>query len=224
MLQAVIERGITGENVAAMEKLVGLYERMEDQRAEREFAQAFVALQSEMPKVQATRPVPNKDGTQRYKFAPFEDIMAQVGPMLQKHGFTVCFSSKFENDRIIASCTLQHVGGHKRTNDFAVRVGSGPPGATVSQADGAASTYSKRFALCDSLNIVISHLDNDARLEGGTITKDQADELERRVNETNSDKKIFLQLAGATLFSEIPAAKYDLLDEMLTRKERKAAK
>lgn len=221
MLHAVIERGVSNDNVAALEKLVGLYERMEDQRAERAFAQAFVQLQGEMPKVQATKAVPNNDGGVRFRFAPFEDLMAQVGPILQRHGFTVSFSSRVDTNRIISTCTLQHHGGHKRSNDFAVRIGSGPPKASEAQADGAAATYAKRFALTEALNIVVAHLDSDARLEGGTISKDQADELARRVAETNSNRAGFLKLAGATDFSSIKAGKYEVLDEVLATRERR---
>jgi hypothetical protein len=221
MLQAVVAKGVSAENVAAVEAIVKLYERMEERSSEKEFAQAFVQLQGEMPKVQATKPVPNKDGSVRFRFAPFEDLMAQVGPILQRHGFTVSFSSRVDGNRIISTCTLQHHGGHKRSNDFAVRIGSGPPAASEAQSDGAAATYAKRFALTESLNIVVAHLDSDARLEGGMITSDQAEELARRVAETNSNRAAFLKLAGAKDFTSIAVAKYDILDEMLASKERR---
>lgn len=218
MLQAVIEKGVTQENVAAVEQIVKLYERMQDRDAEKAFAQAFNALQTEMKSVQATRAVPNNDGTIRYRFAPYELIMEQVRPMLEKHGFTVTFSTDFADGRMIKSCTLQHIGGHSKTNKFAVRIGSGPPKASEAQADGAASTYAKRFALCDALNITIE-TDSDARAEGAPITPEQADELERRVAETNSNRSAFLKLAGAATFTEIASTKYDMLDQLLARKE-----
>lgn len=219
MLQAVISKGVTQENVAAIEKLVGLYERMEDKSAEKQFAVAFVDLQSEMKAVKAVKPVPNRDGSIRYKFAPYEELMEQVSPLLKKHGFTVTFSTDYKENRLIKTCTLQHVGGHKRDNSFAVRIGSGPPGATETQADGAAATYAKRGALADCLNIVIEH-DDDARAEGGSITADQAKELQRRVRETGTDEARFLKYAGSDKFENIPAAKFSLLDENLRKKEK----
>lgn len=220
MLQAVVQKGVTAENVAAVEQIVKLYERMEDKKAEKEFAAAFVRLQAEMRSVKATKAVPNKDGSIRYTFAPFEEIMAEVGPKLEAHGFTVSFSTEFDEKRLVKSCTLRHIGGHSQTNKFAVRVGSGPPSASEAQADGAASTYAKRFALCDALNILIEK-DSDARAEGGNITAEQVEELSRRVQETNSDRAAFLKFAGAKTFAEIRAAKYDVLDQYLTRKEQR---
>lgn len=214
-IQAIAERILTGDitndKLAMIKDLVAM-------DAERQFNAAFVALQAEMPKVKATKAIPNRDGTVRSTFAPYEEIMEQVAPLLQKHGFTVTFSTDFKEGRIIKLCTLAHAG-HKRTNSFAVRIGSGPPGCSEAQADGAAGTYAKRGALCDCLNISIDH-DTDARAEGETITTSQADELERRVKLTNSNVAAFLKYAGnVKSFAEIPASAYERCDEMLAKKE-----
>lgn len=222
MLAAVIERGVSNDNVDALGKLVDLYERVEAKNAEKAFAAAFVALQSEVPNVKATKGVPSNDGTIRYHFAPYEEIMHQVAPILQKNGFTVTFSMDYRENRLIQTCTLMHVGGHSRSNTFAVRVGSGPPKASECQADGAASTYAKRFALCAALNIVIDS-DTDARAEGSPVTKAQADELEHRVKMTNSNVVQFLKFAGAAKFSEIMSSRYSQLDELLRKKEQQHA-
>lgn len=228
-MQAMIDKGVTQENVGAFRELVLLSEHMEDRNSERAFATAFVALQSDLKAVKATRPVPNNDGTTRYMFAPYEELMRQVGPILQQHGFTVSFSNDFKEGRLIEICTLQHTGGAKRVNSFAVRIGSGPPKATETQADGAAATYAKRFALCDALNIVVERLDDDARAEGSPITEAQAEELQRRVAETNSNELAFLKLAGVTgiagkptmdHYRAIMSTKYAMLDGMLAKKER----
>ncbi len=219
MMQSMIDRGITSENVAAFKELVMLSEHMEDRGSVKRFAEAFVALQAEMQNVKAVRPVPNNDGTVRYRYAPFDEIMKEVGPRLKAHGFTVAFSTDYAEGRLIKICELTHVGGHSKSNKFAVRIGQGPPKSTETQADGAASTYAKRGALCDCLNIVIDH-DDDARAEGGTVTAEQAQELEHRARMTNSNIPAFLKYAGASKFSEIPAAKYVILDEFLRIKER----
>ena len=220
MLQGVLAGGVTGDNVAAVTELTKLWKQTQEWDAEKQFVEAFVRLQAEMPSVQATVAVPNNDGSIRYRFAPFEQIMQQVQPMLQKHGFTVSFDSLTEPDRITSTCVLQHIGGHKRSNKFGVRIGAGPPKATVTQADGAAATYAKRFALTEALNIVVSHLDDDARNEGGPITSEQAISLANRVLATKSDSKAFLRFANSESFEEIPSVKYPMLDEMLRRKEK----
>lgn len=226
MIQAAIEKGVTPENMAVVERLVALMERMEDKAAEKQFASAFVALQSEMPSVQATKAVPDKYGNIKYHFAPYEEIMAQIKPLLQKHGFTVTFSMGFSEGRVIQECTLQHIGGHLRTNKFMARVGNGPPGSSEAQGDGAASTYAKRFALCNALNIV-TDIDTDgrgdARAEGAPISKDHAAYLKELVRETKSDEVAFLKFAGAKDYADIGEEKYDRLVAALHKKQKEGS-
>lgn len=228
MLYAVVQKGVTSESVAVVEKMAALYERMQEKESEKEFAAAFAALQGETPRVKAMRVVPNNDGTPRYVYAPFEEIMAQVSPILLKHGFTVSFSTDYAEGRLIKNLTLQHVGGHKQVTHFAVRIGSGPPRANESQADGAASTYAKRFALCEALNIVIDK-DYDARSEGACITEQEAMNLHQRVKDTGSNEAAFLkfchvQSSNPPTFGDylkIPNAMLEPAHEMLLRKENR---
>jgi ERF superfamily len=243
MMQGVLSGDLTEQKVAALDKLTGLMERFEAKRNERFFNEAFVALQREMPKVQANRPVMNSEksgGGLRYKFAPYEDIMAQVQPFLMKHGFTVSYSQRYDGPRIIVKCVLRHAKGHHVENECAVRIGKGPPGATETQGDGAASTYAKRFALCDALNIVIGKdtdggQDDDASVDGANITKEQADDFRRRVKAAKLDEFVFLSAAQAgdlspdsataeqvyAAYESIPASMWVELDTRLKRKEQR---
>jgi len=219
MLQAVIEKGVSGENVAALEKLVTLYEHMEARNAEKQFNSAFVALQSEMPAIVATTVIPN-----RGKYEKFEDVMKVVGPLLAAHGFSVSFSMDFKDNRILETCHLKHEGGHSQSNSFAVRVGKAD---TETQADCKAATTAKRNALLNALNIVIRQdcltEESDASIEGdpnAKVTEEQAKSLEIRVAKTNSNVDAFLKFAGVGQFYDIRASRYAELDALLTRKEK----
>ena len=220
MMQAIIDKGVTTENVKALEALVGLKERMDERDAKRAFLEAYVALQAEMPRVTAQRAVPNANGSIRYTYAPFEDIMAQVRPVLKRCGFAVSFSAESEDDkRMVMLCTLSHVSGHSQTTRFAVRIGKGPPGASESQGDGAASTYAKRFALCNALNIVIGE-DNDARAEGNleTISPDESKAFQARCIKLGVDQAKFLAFAKSESFEKIQASRFVELDAILKKK------
>jgi hypothetical protein len=217
MLEAVVKGGVTSENVAAIEKLTELWWKTQERDAEREFNEAFVALQKEMPVIVAQTVIPN-----RGKYERFEDIMNVISPLLTKHGFSVSFSNDFNENRILETCHLSHIGGHSRKNSFAVRVGGKSDSET--QADCKAATTAKRNALLNALNVIIRQdflqdEDNDPRNLGETISREQAEELERRVKETNSDVFAFLKLADAPKFSEIMSGKYEMLDAMLRKKE-----
>ena len=221
MLNAVIQKGISSENVGALEKLVELYERMEVRNAEKSFALAFTTLQAELPTIVASTPIKN-----RGKYEKFEDVMRQIAGPLQKNGFSVSFSMDVNDKRIVETCHLTHIDGHTRTNSFAVRVGNNSDSET--QADCKAATTAKRNALLNALNIVIrqdalqDEEGGDASIEGDPnkfVTPEQADEIERRVKETNSIVAAFLKFAGAPTFREIKANKYSEIDDMLHRKE-----
>jgi ERF superfamily protein len=224
LMERVIQTGITPDSVSVLERMMALHERNQAKMAEQEFAKAFAALQRDMPKIHATRPVESK-GVLMYKFAPYEDIMTQAKPLLSEHGFAVSFDTKWEDARIIVTCTLMHTGGHSKSNSFAARVGNGPPNASAGQADMAVKTLAKRGALCDALNIVVEHDTDgdDARIEGCYILPEQAQEIFALLRETKSDLSKFLTFAKADSIEKICSARFDDVRDMLVRKKRKAS-
>lgn len=219
MLQTVIEKGVTSENVTALEQLVGLYERLEAKNAEKAFNSAFVELQNELPVIVAQSVIPN-----RGKYERFEDVMHVVKPLLIKNGFAVSFEQLADDKRIKVTCHLRHVGGHSQSTPFAVRLGGKADSDT--QADCKASTTAKRNALLQALNIVIRQDclqdEDDAHNEGGYISQQQADELRDWVSNLGADPIAFLEYASATKFEEIHINRLEALHGALRKKEKEA--
>ncbi len=229
MLQGALSNIQTGEiterHVDVLGKMMDLYERNEKRTAEKDFASALTDLQGETMRVQATKAVDQKsDGTCRYRFAPYETIMAAVQPMLTRHGFSITFDTEVGDNRLTSICTLMHKSGHARQNRFAVRYGK-PPGSSDAQGDMATKSYAKRGALCDALNISIEHDTDgdDARGLGAPITAKQAADLRDRVEACGADEPKFLAMAGAANYESIPESKLNELHEALAKKERKNA-
>lgn len=229
-----IQRGeVTPQHVEVLCQMMDLYERNEKREAEKAFASALTELQGETIRVQATKAVDVKNGVPRYTFAPYEEIMQLVQPMLTRHGFSITFDTKVDDQRLTSVCTLTHKAGHSRSNQFSVRF-SKPPGCSDAQGDMSTKSYAKRGALCDALNIVVDH-DDDARMVGKPIGKERGLELRRRVVETKSDEIAFLKFAGVNVnedeldcheaydeaYAEISDERYDSLDDILRRKEGK---
>lgn len=215
MMQAIIAKGITGDNVTALERLATLHERMQEKEAERAFARAFVGLQKDLPVIVASTEIPK-----RGKYERFEDVMAQIQPHLTEHGFTVTFSQTFNGERITETCRLTHTGGHFKENCFTVRTG---PADSATQSDCKASTTAKRNALLNALNIVIRQdmlqdEEADARLEGEPVTREQADRLRQMCAQVGASVPKFLAYAGAQSFEDIRAARYSQLLAELHRK------
>ncbi len=221
LLREVIDKGLNSESVAVFGELLKYQREMEADTAKKDFARDFIALQAEMQHVSATREVKNKDGSPRYSFVPYEDLMRAVAPILKKHNFTVSFSTDYTTTmpfRLIKTCILTHAGGHSQRNDFAVRI-SEIPGNSMAQCDGGASTFAKRYALCDALNIVCDH-DDDARAEGGAVSDEQAAMLELMVKKLKIIPETFLAHAGADSFALISVSKYEMLLDALKKRER----
>ena len=220
LLEAIVKGGVTTESVAALEKLTSLYERMEDRNAEKAFAQSFAGLQTDLPTIVASSVIPN-----RGKYERFEDVMRQVQPHLNKHGFSVSFSMDFRENRILETCHLTHVLGHTRSNSFAVRAGGKADSDT--QSDCKAATTAKRNALLNALNIVIrqdvfqNDDGDDATIEGRFISAEKVQYLREQVRDTGSDETKFLAMAGAAKFEEITSGSYDVLVRALAAKARK---
>jgi hypothetical protein len=221
---------LTDTDVTALERLSDLYIKLQANDAEKQFAAAFNALQAELnkTKIVASKPVPNNDGTIRYKYAPYEEIRKQLDPFTQRYGFTITFSSEFKDGRIIQTCTLQHVAGHKRSNSFGARIGKGPPGSSDAQGDGAASTYAKRFALCDCFGIVIERdsdgAPTDARELGAPIGRDKVQYLREQLKEAGGSEEGLLKLAGVPTLEDVGEAVYPVLCRALEARKRAANK
>jgi hypothetical protein len=218
LIQKVIDGGVTETNVAALDKLLGVYERLEAKQAERRFNEAFVALQSELPVIVASTIIPN-----RGKYEKFEDVCRIVSPLLVKHGFTVSFSMEANENRILETCHLKHIGGHAQSNSFAVRAGGKSDSDT--QADCKAATTAKRNALLNCLNIVIRqdafNEEQDDTQDGSPINWEQVAYLKEQVKATGADEAAFLKFAGVHDYPEIGSARYDSLVAALAKKARK---
>lgn len=211
LLQSAMAQGVSADT---MEKYVDLYMKMESNNARKAFAAAFAKLQSELPRV-----VKNKSVDNKFKYAPMEDIMNDVGPVLTSNGFSVSFTTRIDAtggvERICAICKLTHTGGHSQDNEAAFRI---PPSTKVTndpQSDGVAASYAKRRALTDALNIITVGEDRDARNLGSFITIEQSNELFDRVDRTKTDKTRFLKLAESPDFKQIRCSKLATLQKYL---------
>lgn len=188
----------TPEDVSAFKSLVELDERMKDkqaaEKAKREFNMAFARLQKEIPRVRADKAV-EKDGRVLYNYASYQEIMAQVQPVLTANGFSIRFSQELADGRVTYTCHLIHEGGHSESTQYTVRSGRGAPGMNETKEDAAASSVAQRECLCDALNIIrVGRDSDDPRNVGQPITAEQAKSLLLRVEKLQlaADKEVKL--------------------------------
>lgn len=237
MMRAVIDANggtMNGDTVAVMKELAALQRDFEKGEAEKQFTRDFVRLKQALARnpVKALCEVKGNDGIVRYRFADLDEVDGKLAPIALDHGFTYSFGeAESAAGRITKVCRVQHIGGHSVSNSFTVSIGSGPPKCSASQVDGAAHTYAKRGALCDAFGIIADKdtdgappAGDDARFGGRPVTQSQADELRDFCEQSKSDRAKFLVHAGvgeAGRFEDIPAARFEDLQELLIRKIKK---
>lgn len=228
-------------DVAKLDALLGMQERMEARQAEREFAAAFGRLSADLPRVKKNGTidlgVDKQNGKVRgsLPFARWEDIDKVIRPLMIREGFTLSFDSDprpGEGGGLIVTGKLMHRDGHIRTASMPLSLDSGP-GRNNLQAMGSTLSYGKRYCAEMLLNIVREGEDDDGK-RGGTkyITPEQVQELVDLAAAAGRPEGPFLQrlFAGAVRsFDEIEAgsgflAAKGTLEAVIDQRRRAAQK
>lgn len=219
-LKVMIDKGITAENVSAVKELAGLYEHMQDRKAQQDFAKALFRVRKSTFSIEADKAVKDREGKVTFTYASEREIMDKLDPILLQHGFTTLSGQTEEGGKITISITLIHEAGHQESRSYTVRTLQSNSMLDPAKADAGAATLAWRHLVIKMFGLK-SHIveSDDARLEGEKITPEQAEELERRVNLLNLNVSAFLKLAGAATFSEIRSEKYNNADAWLRKKE-----
>lgn len=182
-------------DVAKLQALLAMQERMEAREAEVEFSRALHAAQAEIPPVSKNGTVELGQGKGSYAFATYEDVMKVLQPIMDKHGFTVTFDMaerSVQGGGAVMTGKLTK-GGHSVTASIPLALDAGP-GRNNLQAMGSTASYGRRYVLELLFNIVRTGADDDGR-RGGTklVTTEQAAEIDTLLRETKTDAAKFLQ-------------------------------
>jgi len=218
---------------AKFKDLVLLQEHMEDRQAVAAFNAAFVVMQPKLPRIKKNGvleyPVDkNKpEGAKRKvaNFATWEDIDAEIRPILTEHGFALSFSRTIEGSTLTVTAVLRHSAGHSTETP-------GPPlpcdssgGKNNIQGWGSALSYGKRYAATMALNIVTENQDDDGKLAGMSFLKsEQIEDLRILITETGTDERRFLDLFGVADLADLQQSHHVVARNMLLQKREMASK
>ena len=198
-------------DVEKLERLMALFERDNERKAQVEFNQAFAEMQSEIGTVTKSKQGHN------YKYATLEDIVDIVRPVLQSFGFAVSFSVD-TSSKVSVTCTLMHKGGHSISTTMLLDVDkSGSKNAV--QALGSSVSYGKRYTLSSLLNIATRD-DDDAQSamqrDNRIITSAQSAALETKFDKLPESRQVEFNkwlnddLRAASI-AEIRACNYNMV-------------
>lgn len=148
-LMSMIERVCVDKDadLAKLEKMIDMQERILDRNAKQAFAADFAAMQIELPRISE-----NGRGHNSSKYALLEDINDKTRPVLNKYGFGVSFSLDQTDSKVIVKAKLSHRLGHYEETCLSLPLDTSGNKNGV-QAAGSTISYGKRYAICALLNI-----------------------------------------------------------------------
>lgn len=221
----VISRAANDPNtdVAKMEKLLEMFERISAKKAETEFNQAMTLAQSEMGRVAADAENPQT----RSQYASYAKLDKALRPIYTRHSFSLSFdtadSPKADHIRVVAYVAR---GGYSRTHQVDMPAdGKGAKGGDVmtkTHAAGAAMSYGMRYLLKAIFNVAVGAEDTDGNMPAETISDTQIADLEALITETKADRAKFLRYCKVESFAQIPAANFSHVVKMLETKRARS--
>ena len=185
------------------------------------FSRDFFKLRKSAGVIYADKQVKDLSGRIMFKYCSPEAIQDALEPLLIQNGFTTLFGQEINDALTTINLTLIHEMGHQETRHYSIRSISPNKSMDGAKCDTGSATMALRHLQIKMFGLKTRiRAEDDARMEGEPITKEQAESLAHRVAMTNSDKVRFLAVAGAATFAEIPSAKYAMLSDMLAKKEQ----
>lgn len=171
----MIERVALDPNsdVAKLEKMIDLQERVMARQAKEQFDSAMLQFQIEKPILEKASKGHNS------KYAKLEYIQSVIEPVLRKFGLFVRWNTQATNDgKTRVTCICSHIGGHSESSSMDVAPDKGGSKSDI-QANGSAISYAQRYTMRSLLGLVIAE-DTDGQTKA-TITPVQVKILEKKL-------------------------------------------
>lgn len=148
-----------GADVATLERLMVVRTQLKAEAAKEAYFDSLAKFQAECPVIRKNRKVAIPGGP-NYSYAPLDQIIQKVQPLLDKHGFSVDRDAEIDDKWVTAIVTVHHRQGHSETKRFKVPAET-KAGMSPQQKYGAAGTFAERYAFCGALGIRTGDQDTD---------------------------------------------------------------
>lgn len=158
-----------GASVDTLERLMVVRTQLKAETAREAYFASLAAFQAECPIISKRRKVAIPGGA-NYAYAPLEEIVVKVQPLLEKHGFSHQEDSEITEGWVTAVVTITHRLGHAETKRFKVPSET-KAGMSPQQKYGAAMTFATRYAFCAALGIRTGETDTDCAPTDGPDVK-----------------------------------------------------
>jgi hypothetical protein len=148
-------------DLARLEHLTGVYERLKAREAEAAFGVALAALQAELPVIDEAGAILGPDGAPVATYATWEDTVEAIRPLLARHGFSLSFRpGRSAAGLPLVTGILRHAAGHCEEGALEL-----PPdttgGKNALQAIGSSTSYGQRYVARMLLSLASRGADDD---------------------------------------------------------------
>ena len=217
LIQAAMNPDIDADK---MERMLGMYERMEATTSRREFHDALSVMLPKLPEI-AKNGEAKSGNTRLYTYAKWEDINRAIKPILAEHGFSLTFRTAERDNGVLVTGVLSRSGHSEETHLLVPAEKSGA--MSGAQARGNATSYGKRYAAASLLNLVTSdEPDNDGGkpISGDYLTEQQVDHVRELLTKLGRTEEMFLEYCATkghrtTTIEGLPFEVYDDLVKAL---------
>jgi len=172
----------------AFEKLVNLVEKVQIDKAKREFYEAFAKFQSQVPPILKSSEVNMGAGRPRYNYASLYDIISKIQKPLGEANLSFRWEISNNNDIIEVTCILSHSGGYELQTS--IQAGKdATPGKSNVQAIASTITYLKRYTLVSLLGIGTADPDDDAQATVNIDKKQEINDKDKIIEQIKNELK-----------------------------------
>lgn len=206
---SVIQQMVTSGNfdVSVARELLEMQKDFMKQQGIINYNNDFALMSKEIPVIARTKK------THTTFYAPLEDIVKAVQPILSKYGFSISFTTEQQGlEAVTVNCILQHKDGHSTKTALTLPTKAVNNSMNAMQAIGAAISYGKRYTICGILNIATAQDDDN----NGFALNVRAESAKRTITDDALTKGISA-VNGKTYTLEKLLSTYDLTPEQLMR-------
>lgn len=214
-------------DLAKLESMLDMKERMEDRAARRAFDAAIASAKADIPTIEKTGEVDYTHNGKRtnFKHETLSGIAAVVDPILSANGLSYRFRSTQEDGNVVVTCIVAHREGYSEETTL-----RGSPDTSGSknayQAVGSAVTYLQRYTLKLALGLSAAADDDAQGVDmSGTISADQFTSLKELMDTRNVSRdkleERMLKHFKIEHLEELPLKRYAEADTLLRQTPRK---
>jgi hypothetical protein len=162
LIALAIEKNVP---VETMERLLAMRRELKAEYAKAQFDIAMAKFQARCPIIEKNETAGSGGFT--YKYTSLDFIVKQIKEILAENGFSYTFDTKKTDKSIVTYCKVKHKDGHMEVSTCEITIDTSSK-MNISQKDGAANTYGKRYAFCNAFGILTGDEDTDGMSGNGS--------------------------------------------------------